>query len=409
MENQQQTEQEILNILARGNETEIKHLLTDEVKSRFDYLIKDNLPKGNIDIQEAIQKEIDDHTVVAKEQEIIKHYSAVVREDISHRRDNNRRQERDFAQHLTVTQVKGVIKEQEFGIKKAFLNELNDFDKEAKNEIMSEMKSYTKAILNAKTDEEKEKIAENTYKHLSQTIEKHPTQEMKKQIKQNTQSLQEVAGMSPNDANNLANNVVNIVSTGGAIDAICKGNSSQPNPNQALWNESMEQKRKLSDQLSPEQFKALTPELRRPLLQAVLIRLMRDPDSIQDWANKKVVSEFITKHPEELKALTEGNNKEAQALRAFVKQNTRHLHAEGQDPDTFIRNFGKEVQQKANEANNVKKDDLNHGESTQQAILPKGNGENNLAKMDEKETRQIEGESLEQKGPEIQSKSMIAM
>ena len=188
MENKQQTEKEILDILARGNETEIKHLLTDEVRSKFDYLIKDNLPKESIDIQEAIQKEIDDNVVTAKEQEIIKHYSAVVREDVSHRRDSQRRYERDFAQHLTVTQVKGIIKNQEFGIKKAFLNELKDFDKEAKNEIMSEMKSYTKAILNANTEEEKEKIAEDTYKKLHNTIEKRPTQDMKNSIKKNAEA-----------------------------------------------------------------------------------------------------------------------------------------------------------------------------------------------------------------------------
>lgn len=418
MENKQQTEKEILDILARGNETEIKHLLTDEVRSKFDYLIKDNLPKESIDIQEAIQKEIDDNVVIAKEQEIIKHYSAVVREDVSHRRDSQRRYERDFAQHLTVTQVKGIIKNQEFGIKKAFLNELKDFDKEAKNEIMSEMKSYTKAILNAKTEEEKEKIAEDTYKKLHNTIEKHPTQKMKDSIKKNTDALMGV-GTNEVEAGQIASNVETVVKLQDvmmrATIELGKGEQTNQNqvqnPNLPLLDQSSENVDKVVGQLTMEQFEVLPPEKQRQLLTGVVLQLMRDPDSIKEWADKKMISSYIAKHPDEFNELMNGNSKESQNLRALVSQNARNFHTEGKDVKTFLKDFGEKVQNSANESNHINPEEKNRGEESKQDMLPKGSGEDNLAKMDNKALSRIEGEedALVNAGPEIQKKSTISM
>lgn len=419
MENKQQTEKEILDILARGNETEIKHLLTDEVRSKFDYLIKDNLPKESIDIQEAIQKEIDDNVVTAKEQEIIKHYSAVVREDVSHRRDSQRRYERDFAQHLTVTQVKGIIKNQEFGIKKAFLNELKDFDKEAKNEIMSEMKSYTKAILNAKTEEEREQIAKETYKKLHNTIEKHPTQNMEKNIKKNADAFMSV-GTNEVEANKKATNVEESLQVYRAVNSIWmkQGKNSEPpssnqeqNPNASLANEATKEVNKAVEQMSLEEFSASDKDYRRQLLQAVFIGLMRDPDSIKEWADKRVISNYIAQHPDEFNELINGNSKESQDLRALVSQNARHFHTEGKDVKTFIKDFGEKVQNSANESNHINPEEKNRGEESKQDMLPKGSGEDNLAKMDNKALSRIEGEegALVNAGPEIQKKSTISM
>lgn len=418
MENKQQTEKEILDILARGNETEIKHLLTDEVRNKFDYLIKDNLPKESIDIQEAIQKEIDDNVVTAKEQEIIKHYSAVVREDVSHRRDSQRRYERDFAQHLTVTQVKGIIKNQEFGIKKAFLNELKDFDKEAKNEIMSEMKSYTKAILNAKTEEEREKIAEDTYKNLHGTIEKHPTQKMKDSIKKNTDALVGV-GTNEAEAGQIASNVETVVKLQDvmmrATIELGKGEQTNQNqvqnPNLPLLDQSSENVDKVVGQLTMEQFEVLPPEKQRQLLTGVVLQLMRDPDSIKEWADKKMISSYIAKHPDEFNELMNGNSKESQNLRALVSQNARNFHTEGKDVKTFLKDFGEKVQNSANESNHINPEEKNRGEESKQDMLPKGSGGDNLAKMDNKALNRIEGEedALVNAGPEIQKKSTISM
>lgn len=419
MENKQQTEKEILDILARGNETEIKHLLTDEVRSKFDYLIKDNLPKESIDIQEAIQKEIDDNVVTAKEQEIIKHYSAVVREDVSHRRDSQRRYERDFAQHLTVTQVKGIIKNQEFGIKKAFLNELKDFDKEAKNEIMSEMKSYTKAILNANTEEEKEKIAEDTYKKLHNTIEKRPTQDMKNSIKKNAEALMGV-GTNETDAKQIVSNVetalklqdLTIRATKELGQVEQTSQNQVQNPNVYILDQSSENVNKVIGQLTMEQFEALeNPEQRRQLLMGVVLHLMREPDNIKEWADKRVISSYIAKHPDEFNELMNGNNKESQNLRALVSQNARHFHTEGKDVKTFLKDFGEKIQNSANESNHINPEEKNRGEESKQDMLPKGSGEDNLAKMDNKALSRIEGEedALVNAGPEIQKKSTISM
>lgn len=419
IENEQQAEKEVLNILARGNETEIKHLLTDEVRSKFDYLIKDNLPKENIDIQEAIQKEIDDNVITTKEQEIIKHYSAVVREDISHRRDSQRRYERDFAQHLTVTQVKGIIKNQEFGIKKAFLNELKDFDKEAKNEIMSEMKSYTKAILNANTEEEKEKIAEDTYKKLHNTIEKRPTQDMKNSIKKNAEALMGV-GTNETEAKQIASNVETALKSQDLIIRATKelgqveqtSQNQVQNPNLPLLNQSSENVNKVVGQLTMEQFEALkNPEQRRQLIMGVVLHLMRDPDSIKEWADKKMISSYIAKHPDEFNELMNGNNKESQNLRALVSQNARHFHTEGKDVKTFLNDFGQKVQNSANESNHINPEEKNREEESKQDMLPKGSGGDNLAKMDEKALHRVEGEedALVNTGPEIQKKSTISM
>ena len=417
VEDKQKAEKEVLDIIARGNETEIKHLLTDEVRNKFDYLIKDNLPKESIDIQEAIQKEIDDNVVTAKEQEIIKHYSAIVKEDVSHRRDSQRRYERDFAQHLTVTQVKGIIKNQEFGIKKAFLNELKDFDKEAKNEIMSEMKSYTKAILNAKTEEEKEKIAEDTYKKLHGTIEKHPTQKMKDSIKKNTDALMGV-GTNKVEAIQIASNVETALKSQEAIARIAIGlqtnqNQSQvQNPNVYILNKSFENVNKVVGQLTMEQFEALeNPEQRRQLIMGVVLQLMRDPDSIKEWADKKMISSYIAKHPDEFNELMNGNSKESQSLRALVSQNARNFHTEGKDVKTFLNDFKQKVQNSANESNHIKPEEKNRGEESKQDMLPKGSGGDNLAKMDNKALNRIEGEedALVNAGPEIQKKSTISM
>lgn len=419
MENKQQTEKEILDILARGNETEVKHLLTDEVRSKFDYLIKDNLPKESIDIQEAIQKEIDDNVVTAKEQEIIKHYSAIVREDVSHRRDSQRRYERDFAQHLTVTQVKGIIKNQEFGIKKAFLNELKDFDKEAKNEIMSEMKSYTKAILNANTEEEKEKIAEDTYKKLHGTIEKHPTQKMKDSIKKNTDALMGV-GTNETDAKQIASNVETALKSQDLTIRATKelgqveqtSQNQVQNPNVYILDQSSENVNKVIGQLTMEQFEALkNSEQRRQLIMGVVLHLMRDPDSIKEWADKKMISSYIAKHPDEFNELMNGNSKESQNLRALVSQNARHFHTEGKDVKTFLKDFGEKVQNSANESNHINPEEKNRGEESKQDMLPKGSGGDNLAKMDNKVLNRIEGEedALVNAGPEIQKKSTISM
>lgn len=419
MENKQQTEKEILDILARGNETEIKHLLTDEVRSKFDYLIKDNLPKESIDIQEAIQKEIDDNVITTKEQEIIKHYSAVVREDVSHRRDSQRRYERDFAQHLTVTQVKGIIKNQEFGIKKAFLNELKDFDKEAKNEIMSEMKSYTKAILNANTEEEKEKIAEDTYKKLHNTIEKRPTQDMKNSIKKNAEALMGV-GTNETDAKQIASNVetalklqdLTIRATKELGQVEQTSQNQVQNPNVYILDQSSENVNKVIGQLTMEQFEALkNPEQRRQLIMGVVLHLMRDPDSIKEWADKKMISSYIAKHPDEFNELMNGNSKESQNLRALVSQNARHFHTEGKDVKTFLKDFGEKVQNSANESNHINPEEKNRGEESKQDMLPKGSGGDNLAKMDNKALNRIEGEedALVNTGPEIQKKSTISM
>lgn len=418
MENKQQTEKEILDILARGNETEIKHLLTEEVRSKFDYLIKDNLPKESIDIQEAIQKEIDDNVVTAKEQEIIKHYSAVVREDVSHRRDSQRRYERDFAQHLTVTQVKGIIKNQEFGIKKAFLNELKDFDKEAKNEIMSEMKSYTKAILNAKTEEEREQIAKETYKKLHNTIEKHPTQNMEKNIKKNADAFMSV-GTNEAEAGQIASNVETVVKLQDvmmrATIELGKGEQTNQNqvqnPNLPLLDQSSENVDKVVGQLTMEQFEVLPPEKQRQLLTGVVLQLMRDPDSIKEWADKKMISSYIAKHPDEFNELMNGNSKESQNLRALVSQNARNFHTEGKDVKTFLKDFGEKVQNSANESNHINPEEKNRGEESKQDMLPKGSGGDNLAKMDNKALNRIEGEedALVNAGPEIQKKSTISM
>lgn len=418
MENKQQTEKEILDILARGNETEIKHLLTEEVRSKFDYLIKDNLPKESIDIQEAIQKEIDDNVVTAKEQEIIKHYSAVVREDVSHRRDSQRRYERDFAQHLTVTQVKGIIKNQEFGIKKAFLNELKDFDKEAKNEIMSEMKSYTKAILNAKTEEEREQIAKETYKKLHNTIEKHPTQNMEKNIKKNADAFMSV-GTNEAEAGQIASNVETVVKLQDvmmrATIELGKGEQTNQNqvqnPNLPLLDQSSENVDKVVGQLTMEQFEVLPPEKQRQLLTGVVLQLMRDPDSIKEWADKKMISSYIAKHPNEFNELMNGNSKESQNLRALVSQNARNFHTEGKDVKTFLNDFKQKVQNSANESNHIKPEEKNRGEESKQDMLPKGSGGDNLAKMDNKVLSRIEGEedALVNAGPEIQKKSTISM
>lgn len=418
MENKQQTEKEILDILARGNETEIKHLLTEEVRSKFDYLIKDNLPKESIDIQEAIQKEIDDNVVTAKEQEIIKHYSAVVREDVSHRRDSQRRYERDFAQHLTVTQVKGIIKNQEFGIKKAFLNELKDFDKEAKNEIMPEMKSYTKAILNAKTEEEREQIAKETYKKLHNTIEKHPTQNMEKNIKKNADAFMSV-GTNEAEAGQIASNVETVVKLQDvmmrATIELGKGEQTNQNqvqnPNLPLLDQSSENVDKVVGQLTMEQFEVLPPEKQRQLLTGVVLQLMRDPDSIKEWADKKMISSYIAKHPDEFNELMNGNSKESQNLRALVSQNARNFHTEGKDVKTFLKDFGEKVQNSANESNHINPEEKNRGEESKQDMLPKGSGGDNLAKMDNKALNRIEGEedALVNAGPEIQKKSTISM
>ena len=417
IEDQQKAEKEVLDILARGNETEIKHLLTDEVKSKFDYLIKDNLPKESIDIQEAIQKEIEDNVVTAKEQEIIKHYSAIVREDVSHRRDSQRRYERDFAQHLTVTQVKGIIKNQEFGIKKAFLNELKDFDKEAKNEIMSEMKSYTKSILSANTEEEKEQIAEKTFQQLSKTIEKHPTQKMKDSIKKNTDALMGV-GTNKVEAIQIASNVETALKSQEAIARIAIGlqtnqNQNQDqNPNVYILNKSFENVNKVVGQLTMEQFEALeNPEQRRQLIMGVVLHLMRDPDGIKEWADKKMISSYIAKHPNEFNELMNGNSKESQNLRALVSQNARHFHTEGKDVKTFLKDFGEKVQNSANESNHINPEEKNREEESKQDMLPKGSGGDNLAKMDKKALSRIEGEedALVNAGPEIQKKSTISM
>ena len=417
VEDKQKAEKEVLDIIARGNETEIKHLLTDEVRNKFDYLIKDNLPKESIDIQEAIQKEIDDNVVTAKEQEIIKHYSAMVREDVSHRRDSQRRYERDFAQHLTVTQVKSIIKNQEFGIKKAFLNELKDFDKEAKNEIMSEMKSYTKSILNANTEEEKEKIAEDTYKKLHDTIEKHPTQKMKDSIKKNTDALMGV-GTNEAEAKQISSNLETAVKSQEAIVRIAIGlqtnqNQNQDqNPNVYLLNKSFENVNKVVGQLTMEQFEALkNPEQRRQLIMGVVLQLMRDPDSIKEWADKKMISSYIAKHPDEFNELMNGNSKESQNLRALVSQNARNFHTEGKDVKTFLNDFKQKVQNSANESNHINPEEKNREEESKQDMLPKGSGGDNLAKMDEKALHRIEGEneSLDRTAKEINGKSMIAM
>ena len=417
IENEQQAEKEILNILARGNETEIKHLLTDEVRNKFNYLIKDNLPKESIDIQEAIQKEIDDNVVTAKEQEIIKHYSAIVREDVSHRRDSQRRYERDFAQHLTVTQVKGIIKNQEFGIKKAFLNELKDFDKEAKNEIMSEMKSYTKAILNAKTEEEKEKIAEKTYNQLLSTIEKHPTEKMQTRISQNAEALQNI-GMPEQEAQKTAKEVVSVTSTASSTLSIIASSGKQQhvagtsqNPNLSLENKVISKTNEVSNQFSFEQFETFDKETKRIFLQSVVLELMKKPDSIKEWANKKVLSYYIAKHPEEFKELIEGNSKESKTMRDLVKQNPQLYNAEGKNPEQSIKDFAQVMQKEAIEANNIKQEEKNREEESKQNILPKGKGGDNLAKMDEKTLSKIEGEneSLNQTAKEINNKSIIAM
>lgn len=417
VEDKQKAEKEVLDILARGNETEIKHLLTDEVRSKFDYLIKDNLPKESIDIQEAIQKEIDDNVVTAKEQEIIKHYSAVVREDVSHRRDSQRRYERDFAQHLTVTQVKGIIKNQEFGIKKAFLNELKDFDKEAKNEIMSEMKSYTKAILNAKTEEEKEKIAEDTYKKLHGTIEKHPTQKITNRINESAKAL-EGSGMPAQKAQETAKDAVNIASTASSILTITAGSGKQQpvdgvvqNPNLSLENKTISKTNEASERFSLEQFEKFDKETRRVFLQSVVLDLMQKPDSVKEWANKKVLSDFIARHPEEFKELIEGNSKESKIMREIVKNNSQLYNTEGKDPDKAIRDFGQVMQKEATKANNINPEEKNKEEESKQDMLPKGSGGDNLAKMDNKALSRIEGEedALVNAGPEIQKKSTISM
>lgn len=417
VEDKQKAEKEVLDIIARGNETEIKHLLTDEVRNKFDYLIKDNLPKESIDIQEAIQKEIDDNVVTAKEQEIIKHYSAIVREDVSHRRDSQRRYERDFAQHLTVTQVKGIIKNQEFGIKKAFLNELKDFDKEAKNEIMSEMKSYTKAILNAKTEEEKEKIAEKTYNQLLSTIEKHPTEKMQTRISQNAEALQNI-GMPEQEAQKTAKEVVSVTSTASSTLSIIASSGKQQhvagtsqNPNLSLENKVISKTNEVSNQFSFEQFETFDKETKRIFLQSVVLELMKKPDSIKEWANKKVLSYYIAKHPEEFKELIEGNSKESKTMRDLVKQNPQLYNAEGKNPEQSIKDFAQVMQKEAIEANNIKQEEKNRGEESKQDILPKGSGGDNLAKMDEKALHRIEGEneSLDRTAKEINGRSMIAM
>ena len=417
VEDKQKAEKEVLDIIARGNETEIKHLLTDEVRNKFDYLIKDNLPKESIDIQEAIQKEIDDNVVTAKEQEIIKHYSAIVKEDVSHRRDSQRRYERDFAQHLTVTQVKGIIKNQEFGIKKAFLNELKDFDKEAKNEIMSEMKSYTKAILNAKTKEEKEKIAEDTYKKLHGTIEKHPTQKITNRINESAKAL-EGSGMPAQKAQETAKDAVNIASTASSILTITAGSGKQQpvdgvvqNPNLSLENKTISKTNEASERFSLEQFEKFDKETRRVFLQSVVLDLMQKPDSVKEWANKKVLSDFIARHPEEFKELIEGNSKESKIMREIVKNNSQLYNTEGKDPDKAIRDFGQVMQKEATKANNINPEEKNKEEESKQDMLPKGSGGDNLAKMDEKALHRVEGEneSLDRTAKEINGRSIIAM
>ena len=222
------------------------------------------------------------------------------------------------------------------------------------------------------------------------------------------------------EANKKATNVEESLQVYRAVNAMWmkQGKNSEPpssnqeqNPNASLANEATKEVNKAVDQMSLEEFSASKKDYRRQLLQAVFIGLMRDPDSIKEWADKRVISNYIAQHPDEFNELINGNSKESQDLRALVSQNARHFHTEGKDVKTFLKDFGEKVQNSANESNHINPEEKNRGEESKQDMLPKGSGGDNLAKMDNKALSRIEGEedALVNAGPEIQKKSTISM
>ena len=242
---------------------------------------------------------------------------------------------------------------------------------------------------------------------------------MKNSIKKNAEALMGV-GTNETDAKQIASNVETALKSQDLTIRATKelgqveqtSQNQVQNPNVYILDQSSENVNKVIGQLTMEQFEALdNPEQRRQLLMGVVLHLMREPDNIKEWADKRVISSYIAKHPDEFNELMNGNNKESQNLRALVSQNARHFHTKGKDVKTFLNDFREKVQNSANESNHIKPEEKNKEEESKQDMLPKGSGGDNLAKMDEKALHRVEGEneSLDRTEKEINGRSMIAM